>query len=282
MKEPPEMLRRLVPLLLIAAFAALPARADDTPASAPAATTTAPAVAPADTAAKPVDPRTAPKKTIKPVFMTAPPGVPKCPATSTVIVEVRGVPLAVPRTAGYRLTLDDGKTHMMLGRPGKDYDCNTPAIKNIRGISTVDYRLGVPGGNNGSEKAFSRERAASLRAGSLRGSITQTLPNGVQKIVAPMIGSELFQLPLDAAPTYDKSPVIFTCDNSETGDLAKILPHYCRAAYLHPSGLPFTYSVLRADVANDDFIAVDKAHRKPVDDMIAAAKAKIPLENKDK
>ena len=237
------------------------------------------AVAPAETAAR-NNPR---KSKVKPVFVTAPPNPhPKCPAGSAVVVEVRGVPLLVPREAGYRLTLDDGKTRLTLGRPGKDYDCNTPVIRNVRGIATTEYKLGIPGGNNASEKSFGETRAAMLRAPRLRGSIVQNLPGGVEKVIAPMMASELFQLPLDAAPTYDKVPVIFVCDNSETGDLAKLAPHYCRVAYLHPSGLPITYSVLRDDVAKDDFLAVDKAKRKVIDDMIAGAKDKKDLENKDK
>lgn len=235
-------------------------------------------VAPAETAAE----NNPHKSKVKPVFVTAPPNPhPKCPPGSTVVVEVRGVPLLVPREAAYRLTLDDGKTHLTLGRPAKDYDCNTPVIKNVRGIATTEYKLGIPGGNNASEKSFGDTRAAMLRAPRLRGSIVQNLPGGVEKVIAPAIASELFQLPLDAAPTYDKVPVIFACDNAETGDLGKLVPHYCRAAYLHPSGLPITYSVLRADVANDDFLAVDKAKRKIIDGMVAGAKDKKDLENKD-
>src|SRR4051812_45279406 len=174
----------------------------------PAATVTTAPVAPA--AAKPADPadltgviapaETAAEKNphkskVKPIFVTAPPGLrPKCPAGSTVVVEVRGVPLLVPREAAYRLTLDDGKTHLTLGRPGKDYDCNTPVIHNVRGIATTAYKLGIPGGNNASEKSFGAERAAMLRAPRLRGSIVQNLPGGVEKVIAPLIASELFQL----------------------------------------------------------------------------------------
>jgi hypothetical protein len=306
------MLRRLAALLIIA-FIAAPAFADDTnttapspppvggatpvPASKSAEKDAEPAAKQAPAPAKPAAATPGlldgmapaqtkawnnPKKP-KPIFATVPPNPnPKCKAGTSVLVEVRGVPVLLPREAGYRLTMDDGKTHLTLGRPGKDYTCDTPLIKNVRGFVTSDYHLGLPGGNSGSETAFAKERAVMLQAAKLRGSIVQTLPNGIQKIVAPMIGSELFQLPLDKAPTFDKAPVVFACDTSESADLAKIVPQYCRVAYLHPSGLPITYNVQRTDVEKDDFITADAKVRKQVDALIDGAKAKTDLENKDK
>jgi hypothetical protein len=152
----------------------------------------------------------------------------------------------------------------------------------VRGMATTKYKFGFFSGKNTSEKTFSLRRASVLGARKLRDSMTVNLPNGVEKTTAPKIAEELFALPQDVAPTYDKSPVIYACDNSETGELAAITPRSCTVEYLHPSGLPVAYSVLRSDYPTDDFIAAEKAMRKPIDDMIAAAKAKNDLENKDK
>jgi hypothetical protein len=200
----------------------------------------------------------------------------KCPAGSTVIVEVKGVPLRLPRTAGFRLTLDDGKTHMTLGRPRNDYTCDTPVVKNVRGIATINYRIGITGGPNATEKSFSDFRSAIITAPRLRNARIEKLSSGIQKISVPVTGAVFFQLPLDAAPTYDQIPVTFLCDNSEDEKLAAILPRFCQTSYLHPSGVAYSYSVLWADYPGDDFIAADKANRKILDDMIAGAKEKNP------
>ena len=275
------MFSRITPLFLTGAlFAVLTPALADPPAASPGAAAAEAIAKPVAQAAVPA----APAREMKPSVLMHPPvhKSNKCPAGSTVLVEVRGVALLVPRTAAYRVTLDDGKTHMTLGRPIHDYDCSTPVIKNVRGLATVNYRLGIPGGNSASEKSFSAARTAMLTAPKLKGSIEQKLPNGIVKVTAPLVGSELFQLPLESAPTYDKVPVIFDCDASETGDMAKVLPQYCHVAYLHPTGLPLTYSVAHADYPTDDFLAADQAKRKEIDGMIEAAKAKTDLENKDK
>lgn len=208
---------------------------------------------------------------VKPVEKNA-----KCLPATTVVVEVRGVALRVPRTAAWHVLLDDGKTKLGLGRPAGDYTCDTPVIKNARGLETINLRIGITGGMNGSEKHFNALRSAMQSAPGLRGSTVQRLPSGIQKITAPLLASELFSLPVDAAPTYDQVPVVFSCENSEDPELSKILPHLCVAAYLHPSGLPIVYSVSRADVPNDDFLAADKARRKQLEDMIDGAKAEKP------
>lgn len=200
----------------------------------------------------------------------------KCPAGSTVIVEVKGVQLLVPRTSAFRLTLDDGNTHMTLGRPVHDYNCDTPVVKNVRGIATTDYKIGIPGGPNATEKSFTAFRSAIIAAPKLRNAQVDKLPSGIQKITVPVTGGVFFQLPVEAAPTYDQIPVTFICDNSEDERLLAVLPRFCNTAYLHPSGLAFSYGVLWADYPGDDFIAADKANRKVLDDMLAGAKAKNP------
>ncbi|TAL32777.1 MAG: hypothetical protein EPN97_09795 [Alphaproteobacteria bacterium] len=200
----------------------------------------------------------------------------KCPAGSSVVVEVKGVPLLLPRAAGFRLTLDDGKTHITLGRPVRDYTCDTPIVKNVRGIATTNYTIGITGGPNATEKSFSAFRSAIIAAPRLRTARVEKLPSGIQKTTIPVTGGVFFQLPLDVAPTYDQIPVTFICDNSEDEKLLAILPRLCKTAYLHPSGVAFSYSVLWADYPNDDFVAADKANRKILDDMVAGAKEKNP------
>ncbi|MEZ0226216.1 MAG: hypothetical protein ACAH83_16795 [Alphaproteobacteria bacterium] len=200
----------------------------------------------------------------------------KCPADGTVIVEVKGVPLLVPRTAAFRLTLDDGKSHMTLGRPVRDYTCDTPVIKNVRGIATRGYKIGITGGPNATEESFNAFRNATTAAPRLRTARVETLSSGIQKTTVPLTGAVYFQLPQDEAPTYDQQPVSFICDNSEDERLTAVLPRFCKTSYLHPSGLHFSYGVLWSDYPGDDFIAADKAKRKLLDDMVAGAKAENP------
>lgn len=207
----------------------------------------------------------------------------KCKPDSRVIVEIKGVRLSVPRTARFRLTLDDGITKMTLNRPGPEYNCDTAVIPNVRGLATENYTVGIMAGRHrSSDKRFLDGRNAILGASRLRGSKVEKLPNGIQKVTAPAVGVQFFQLPLDVAPTADNVPVGFLCDNSESEAQTKIIPRICGAFYVHPSGLPFMYSVVRADYPGDDFIAADKANRKFLDDLVEAGKAKKDIENKDK
>ncbi len=212
---------------------------------------------------------------------TQPPG--KCPADTTVIVEIRGVPLLIPRSSAYRLLLDDGKTHLNPGRAGAaGYTCDTPVIKNVRALQAEDFKLGYFSGHNTGETTFTKRRNAALGAPKLPDSTTVQLPSGIIKTVSPKLATEFFALPLEVAPTFDKVPVIFSCDNyEEDPKLRDVIPRSCSVEYLHPSGLPVTYSVLRSDYPTDDFIPVDAARRKEIDGLIAAAKAKKDLENKD-
>lgn len=204
----------------------------------------------------------------------------KCPPGGTVIVEVRGVPLLVPRKAGFRLTFDDGKTHMTLGRPVRDYTCDTPVVKNVRGISAHGYKIGLTSGSKNPEKSFNDFRSAARAASKLRTARTEKLASGIEKITVPETGGVFFRLPQDAAPTFDKEPVTFICDNSTDESQARILPRFCTTAYLHPSGLAFTYGVMWSDYPGDDFIAADKAKRKFLDDMVEGAKEKNSLKSK--
>jgi hypothetical protein len=196
----------------------------------------------------------------------------RCKEGSSVIVEVEGVKLRVPRSPLIYATLADGKTMMGLGRAVKGYDCSTPAILGAHGLSSREFTIGEAATRSASREHFESMRVLVLEFTASKRTIAEKLPGGVKKLTHPGANYEIMLLPQDEAPTADREPVAIFCAAAVKGKLAEVIPQPCDIFYIHPSGLRFSYTLLRAQLPDDQILAIDARKRKILEDMIANAR----------
>lgn len=195
-----------------------------------------------------------------------------CPEDPTVMVNLGGIKLAVPRYPGAILRLKDGtkqtirdncwlhsiddaasiKLGILINGQTLKYhgwfQMTTPSKKNFGSW----YKLN----KNVIEKAQQENRI-------------EALPDGVQ-----YIKYGYFILPLAKAPTQNNEPVFISCTGNRDQELDKreFSINSCDSLYTHPLGFSVSYRFGRGNFPRySDYLEVDQAIRTQINNMIKEA-----------
>ncbi len=218
--------------------------------------------------------------------VTAPPGWQmrhvngeQCPESPPLLIELGKITIAVPRSTGELVDVVNDGMRDQLPHRNEHIPCDLKVIHNAWKFFLPTVQVILPNAwhvpADHARPVLTQYDLSKRQIDEARESHTiHTQTDGIEKIIGKGIG-EIFILPLEKAPTADRTPVVLDCNYPPK---PKEIPlSFCHAAYMHPSGLMLAYTFPRDKYPTDNFLDADSKERALLERWILSAKSINPI-----